>query len=170
MTEFDPETLTFKGTGPEECEQFVSAIRRRALAEGKHRDNEWIAYLASSCFVGEALYWYEGLDQAVQSNWRHLRHAILERFGQGSQSQGVSLRLQTPLAHTIPTPAAAPPIPFNSSYPFQRCRLKVIDLDGIDHGYIQLTSTPDGRLGQLCKTPSQALHVSAFPSNTDVML
>lgn len=88
----DPEIITFGGTSSDECELFVSAIRRRSLAEGKYGDNEWIAYFASSCFVGEALYWYEGLDENVQSDWGNLRQAILERFGQRSQSQSISHR------------------------------------------------------------------------------
>lgn len=174
MIDLNPEIITFGGTSSDECELFVSAIRRRSLAEGKYGDNEWIAYFASSCFVGEALYWYEGLDENVQSDWGNLRQAILERFGQRSQSQSISHRRQTvvtsPLPSIIPTPAAAAPPPLNSFSVVRTCRLKVVGHDGRPRGYIQNASTPDGRLGQLCKDPSKALPVSPSRSNMDILL
>lgn len=82
----DSDTLCFEGANPKECEAFVSAIRRRALEQGKHRDNEWMAVFASSCFAGDAFYWYEELDEDVQNDWSRLRPALVARFGRGSIS------------------------------------------------------------------------------------
>lgn len=81
----NPDTLSFAGTNPEECEAFVFAIRR-ALEQGKHRDNEWIAVFASSCFAGDAFYWYEELDEDVQNDWSRPQPAPVARFGRGSIS------------------------------------------------------------------------------------
>ncbi|KAG8921736.1 hypothetical protein FRC00_008290, partial [Tulasnella sp. 408] len=39
-----------------------------------------MAGYASTCFAGEALRWYEGLDEDVQDDWKQLRAALLERF------------------------------------------------------------------------------------------
>ncbi|KAG8898826.1 hypothetical protein FRC01_010752, partial [Tulasnella sp. 417] len=73
--------LVFEGTDPKECEAFVATVRRRGLEQGKHRDNEWMAVFASSYLGGDALYWYEDLDEDVQNDWSRLRPALLARFG-----------------------------------------------------------------------------------------
>ncbi|KAG8976843.1 hypothetical protein FRB90_009022, partial [Tulasnella sp. 427] len=73
----------FKGDNPEECEVFVGTLRRAGLAQEKLRDNDWMAGLASSYLTGDALYWFEGLEQSVQNDWNQLRPALLARFGRG---------------------------------------------------------------------------------------
>ncbi|KAG8911389.1 hypothetical protein FRC00_006590, partial [Tulasnella sp. 408] len=105
--------LVFRGSSPEECETFVSTIRKRALAENKHRDDEWIAYLASSCFAGDAFYWYEDLEKETQNDWSRLRPALVARFGRTRQPHNQDTSVPVPQAPlppvSIPTPAAAPP-------------------------------------------------------------
>lgn len=73
--------MVFEGTDPKECEAFVAAVRRRALEQDKHRDNEWMAVFASTYLGGDALYWYEDLDEGVQNDWSRLRPALLGQFG-----------------------------------------------------------------------------------------
>ncbi|KIO27523.1 hypothetical protein M407DRAFT_190200 [Tulasnella calospora MUT 4182] len=84
MADLIPERLIFRGSNPEECETFVSTVRRRALDQGKQRDNEWMAIFASSCFAGDAFYWYEELADSVQDDWSLLRPALLTRFGRAA--------------------------------------------------------------------------------------
>ncbi|KIO29813.1 hypothetical protein M407DRAFT_162450 [Tulasnella calospora MUT 4182] len=114
MADSSPDELVFRGSSPEECETFVSTIRKRALAEKKHRDDEWIAYLASSSFVGDAFYWYEDLDKEIQDDWSRLRPALVARFGRTRPPHTPNSRIAVSQVSvppiTIPTPAAAPPV------------------------------------------------------------
>ncbi|KAG8899858.1 Transmembrane osmosensor [Tulasnella sp. 408] len=105
MADSYPEPKLFKGTNPEECEALVATIRRHALERGKQNDNEWIALFASSYLAGDALYWYEDLEESIQKDWSRLRPALLTRFGRRSSSTTAT----SGLSATIPTPAAAPP-------------------------------------------------------------
>ncbi|KAG8960128.1 hypothetical protein FRC00_000842 [Tulasnella sp. 408] len=113
MADLLPEPAHFKGTSGDDCEIFVAMVRRRALEQGKQRDREWMALFASRCLIGDALYWYEGLDEDVQNDWTRLRPALLERFGRlGPPSSATSSTpaFQAPAPPAaIPTPAAAPP-------------------------------------------------------------
>ncbi|KAG8960129.1 hypothetical protein FRC00_000843 [Tulasnella sp. 408] len=110
----DSRLALFKGTSPDECETFVAAVRLRALDQGKHRDNEWMAVFASGHLRGEALYWYEDLEESVQNDWSQLRPALLARFGSRGKNPTFASTARvipgsTP-STTIPTPAAAPPV------------------------------------------------------------
>ncbi|KAG8940426.1 hypothetical protein FRC04_005253 [Tulasnella sp. 424] len=78
-----PETLTdltFSGASGTECENFIRFVKRKAFAEQKSRDNEWMAYFASTCFTGAALRWYESLDDDTQYNWKLLSKALLAKY------------------------------------------------------------------------------------------
>ncbi|KAG8904142.1 hypothetical protein FRC01_008853 [Tulasnella sp. 417] len=72
--------IRFEGKSAKEAEEFVAAIRGIALKEGKHKDHEWIAFFASSCFVGLALRWFEDLDFEMRCDWDLLRQAILRKW------------------------------------------------------------------------------------------
>ncbi|KIO18665.1 hypothetical protein M407DRAFT_31676 [Tulasnella calospora MUT 4182] len=92
MAESYSELGLFKGTNPDECEGFVATVRRRALEQGKHRDNEWMAVFASSYLGGEALYWYEDLEESIQNDWSQLRPALLAKFGGRGKTPSASSR------------------------------------------------------------------------------
>ncbi|KIO29814.1 hypothetical protein M407DRAFT_21065 [Tulasnella calospora MUT 4182] len=156
MADSNPDELVFRGSSPEECETFVSTIRKRALAEKKHRDDEWIAYLASSCFVGDAFYWYEDLDKEIQDDWSRLRPALVARIA-------VSQVSVPPI--TIPTPAAAPPAP-NSIPMTRKGRLKVLGLNGRFRGYVA-ARIEDGKYRSLTDTAELALSVLLTPPASD---
>ncbi|KAG8900600.1 hypothetical protein FRC00_012111 [Tulasnella sp. 408] len=70
-------SLVFSGTDKEECRAFVREIRKRAFAQGKENDSDWMIRLAISCFAGNALEWYVTLAGEVQNEWRLLEKAIL---------------------------------------------------------------------------------------------
>jgi len=72
--------LVFKGTSGEECEEFISAVRRKAFAEGKQLDNQWIAQFAAISFSGKALRWHNGLDEATRQDWGLLEKAMLLEY------------------------------------------------------------------------------------------
>lgn len=76
--------LTFRGTSGQEAEAFVQAVQRRAHAAGKLRDNDWIVDMVSVCFEGDALRWFESLDDKTQGDWKLLKAAILRQFPPGS--------------------------------------------------------------------------------------
>ncbi|KAG8930522.1 hypothetical protein FRC00_001096, partial [Tulasnella sp. 408] len=64
------------------CHHFVRAVREQALAAGKQRDDQWMADYASVRFDGEALKWFESLEDEAQSDWKLLRRAILTRYAE----------------------------------------------------------------------------------------
>lgn len=92
------DTVVFRGEGP--CDEFLRAVRKVAFDKGKHKDGDWLAGYASTCFAGEALRWYEGLDEDVQDDWKQLRTSMLERFPPVSEQP-------TPTA-SEPSPASIP--------------------------------------------------------------
>lgn len=61
-------------------EDFILSIRQRAFSLDKQMDYAWTAQYASTCIAGEALRWYESLDQETQGDWGLLRKALLERY------------------------------------------------------------------------------------------
>lgn len=72
--------IIFEGRDDEPLEPFLRAFKKHAFALGKQRDNDWLADFASVCFDGEALRWFESLDEEVRTDWRVLRPALLERY------------------------------------------------------------------------------------------
>lgn len=68
----------FKGKDWEECNNFIRAIRARALWEGKQRDSAWIADFAAPQFSHKALSWHCQLPQDVQQDWFKLLIALLD--------------------------------------------------------------------------------------------
>lgn len=64
------------------CHQFIRAIREHALEAEKQQDDRWVADYASIRFDGEALKWFESLDDEIQIDWKLLRRAILARYSE----------------------------------------------------------------------------------------
>lgn len=62
-------------------EDFISAIRQKALLAGKQRDPEWILDIAQASLTRDALRWHDNLDLDTQSSWPRLQKALLKRFG-----------------------------------------------------------------------------------------
>lgn len=97
------EPPAFTGSDGAEAEVFIQCIRKRAfdqvrlkisglncfwdphaerlsLVKGKQDDNRWIAQYAATCFIKEALRWFEDLDEEMQNDWRLLRKAMLAKW------------------------------------------------------------------------------------------
>ncbi|KAG8912131.1 hypothetical protein FRC01_005272, partial [Tulasnella sp. 417] len=74
--------LQFRGKDATECEDFISAIVKRAFAQGKQRDDQWMADFAANCMVNDAMRWWSKLDEEVQGSWKLLRRAMLSRYRQ----------------------------------------------------------------------------------------
>ncbi|KIO17310.1 hypothetical protein M407DRAFT_33030 [Tulasnella calospora MUT 4182] len=80
MAATEPGHLEFRGDDATECETFISAVARQALAIGRQRDDQWVADFAASCFTQNALRWWNSLDEETQGSWRLLRNAMLSRY------------------------------------------------------------------------------------------
>ncbi|KAG8913928.1 hypothetical protein FRC01_004304 [Tulasnella sp. 417] len=76
----EPDDLEFRGEDLKECERFISAVNKKARAEGKFRDDQWIADLVGASMAGDALIWWSSLDDEVQESWKLLRKAMLSRY------------------------------------------------------------------------------------------
>lgn len=76
----DLSPLTFEGGSGEECETFIHAVHNLSRNQGRSADDAWIVDLARASFVGPALRWYAGLPEAMQTNWRALRSALLRHY------------------------------------------------------------------------------------------
>lgn len=70
----------FKGTGWEECNEFIRAIRASAWREGKQRDMAWMADYAALQFSHAALAWHSRLPQDIRQDWGRLENALLDRW------------------------------------------------------------------------------------------
>lgn len=74
------EYIVFLGKDGYECEEFIRAIHNMAYAAGKTRDDAWMADLASTCFSGRALRYYDSLEPDIRYDWTLLRHALLTKY------------------------------------------------------------------------------------------
>ncbi|KAG9047659.1 hypothetical protein FS837_001788 [Tulasnella sp. UAMH 9824] len=91
--------LKFEGFGgTTQVTQFITFIRRKALAASRSRDKEWIADFAATHLDGEAFLWHLNLDQAVQMDWDKLQRALVERYSAqaAAQSPGSTKYLSLP--------------------------------------------------------------------------
>lgn len=80
--------LKFEGVGgTTQVTQFITFIRRKALAASRSRDKEWIADFAATHLDGEAFLWHLNLDQAVQTDWDKLQRALVERYSTQADAQ-----------------------------------------------------------------------------------
>ncbi|KAG9045425.1 hypothetical protein FS837_006335, partial [Tulasnella sp. UAMH 9824] len=70
----------FRGSSAAEAEDFVQAVRRKAWSEKKQSDYGWMAAYAAVQMSGQALRWHMSLPPDIQSDWRKLEVAILDRF------------------------------------------------------------------------------------------
>ncbi|KAG8888370.1 hypothetical protein FRB98_007765 [Tulasnella sp. 332] len=95
------EHITFEGRKNESVTLFLQNVKRIAFAEGRQRDQEWLADYVETCLAEKALEWYIALDQKIRYDFDALRVAMVERF-----------RVVTP-ANLPPAPAAAAP-PFTA--------------------------------------------------------
>ena len=64
----------------ENCESFVIAVAQKMFAEGRQRDDAYIADYVATRLTGKALRWYALLDRDVQKDWVPLRRALLKNF------------------------------------------------------------------------------------------
>lgn len=73
--------LVFDGTSKSSALDFIQAIRRKAHENAAGLGTKTsLADLASLCFDGAALEWFENLDFEVQGDWNLLRKALIARF------------------------------------------------------------------------------------------
>lgn len=103
-----PPVEPFKGKDWEECNNFIRAIRARALWEGKQRDSAWIADFAAPQFSHKALSWHCQLPQDVQQDWFKLLIALLDCWPPPEDDD-------TPGPQIKPIPAAAPSLNSNGN-------------------------------------------------------
>lgn len=102
-TVMDPSRIVFTGTSAITLEDLLRTVRSRALAEERHADEVWKASLCSSLLGGEALAWYETEYKAkpsLKQPWKHLRTALVERFGLGEGEGGRQARYYTKMAES----------------------------------------------------------------------
>ncbi|KAG8899784.1 hypothetical protein FRC01_010368 [Tulasnella sp. 417] len=154
--------LVFSGGGGEECEMFIVAVKKQAFRAGKVADRLWIAQFAGTCFAGPALRWYEGLDDATQSDWDLLRRALLARYPPSSSES----RISNPGA----APPAAPPPPthplsiseLSISSPAKIGRIRIHPDNAAAGSYVSKTLNPSGHF-LTTSVLAQSLEVQVIP-------
>ncbi|KAG8901063.1 hypothetical protein FRB99_005585, partial [Tulasnella sp. 403] len=104
--------IIFDGRNGRSCEKFIVAVRRKAFAEGKDRDYEWMARFATTCFEGRALRWHIELPDKVRNDWLALERALNKDFLSLEEEEERDTQERVSALSIIPTPAAAiPPVP-----------------------------------------------------------
>lgn len=76
----DSELPKFRGKDAAECEEFIAAILKHAFAQGKQRDDQWMADFAATCLANDAIRWWSLLDEEVQGSWKLLRRAMILKY------------------------------------------------------------------------------------------
>jgi len=151
----DHQQLLFRGNDGTECELFISAVRLKALGEGKARDNEWMADFAAACMVGPALRWFETLDEITQGDWRLLRRALLDKYPQ-SVSGGI-VPAAAAAASAPPSAAPGPLSTTNITSTMRRGRIRIESSGPFLRGYV--SQNQDGGRFLRSPNPSEALIV-----------
>ncbi|KAG8900602.1 hypothetical protein FRC00_012113 [Tulasnella sp. 408] len=67
----------------------------------KQKDNRWIADYASIRFDGDALKWFENLEDETQTDWRLLRRAILSHYSEPAYAEVVNSERAAPSSSGI---------------------------------------------------------------------
>ncbi|KAG9026150.1 hypothetical protein FRB95_009357 [Tulasnella sp. JGI-2019a] len=108
-------SMTFAGIVGEDVPLFLQNIQQEAFKQGRQREDGWIADYALTMLRGRALIWYYDLEEDVQSSWRKLRVAIIDRFGIPDTAAGpsaiVPMVAVTPTTESIPAPELMSPPP-----------------------------------------------------------
>ncbi|KAG9001130.1 GTP-binding protein [Tulasnella sp. JGI-2019a] len=82
ISEVSPlEVVIFRGGPNEDVSEFLGAIRRVAVIQGRHSDDEWMVSYTESCLRGYAMGWFDEVSSGVPTmDWKSLRKAFLGRF------------------------------------------------------------------------------------------
>ncbi|KAG8912723.1 hypothetical protein FRC01_004938, partial [Tulasnella sp. 417] len=79
-SELAEEWLSFSGAPDEKAAAFIQSLNRRAFAQGKSKDDEWLAQYAAACLSDDALTWYYSLADEAQNSWKKMCPALLKEF------------------------------------------------------------------------------------------
>jgi len=142
--------LVFDGRGSEGAANFIRDVRKRAFAEGKLRDDEWMIDFVITCLDGDALRWHLELPLDVRKDWVALQMAFLNQYP-GLQDVG-----------GIGEPASAPPAYDHSNTPSSVARtgwIKVLIEDPPIEGYVSRREDHDLKYFRMCPTVADALVV-----------
>ncbi|KAG8870170.1 hypothetical protein FRB97_000268, partial [Tulasnella sp. 331] len=63
------ENITFEGKDNESVTLFLQSVKRVAFAQGRQRDQGWLADYVETCLAEKALEWYIALDEETQRNF-----------------------------------------------------------------------------------------------------
>ncbi|KIO29760.1 hypothetical protein M407DRAFT_163684 [Tulasnella calospora MUT 4182] len=166
-------------------EDFILSIRQRAFSLDKQMDYAWTAQYASTCIAGEALRWYESLDQEIQGDWGLLRKALLERYPPQKSpidtidfnrlsaldspiTPHICMPLPTPAAPEAPVTSPVPPV-VRSRSPFRtEGYLRIISPIPSADGYVSRTLGPNGTT--FCHTPSKESAMKVSYESSDPKL
>ncbi|KAG8964599.1 hypothetical protein FRC05_003764 [Tulasnella sp. 425] len=102
-----------------------------AHAAGKTRDDAWMADLASTCFSGEALRYYDSLEPDVRYDWTLLRRALLTKYPRRDNDEG-ELLSEASRTSQVYVPAAV----LGPTLQPRVGRIKVIGANSTDFEYI----------------------------------
>lgn len=171
--------IVFSGSNGAEAERFINLLRRRARAEGKLRDKEWILDLAVSSLEGEALRWHSRLPRQVRNDWDALEDALLEQYPPSSPTNETNRRSSfeatpggtpTEAAGAAPAPAPAPISEISRSFMQlslgpQTGLIKVVADDPSVSGYLARTMDPQYAIMVTCASPEDAVKVQFWPAS-----
>lgn len=105
MSASESEWLSFSGAPGEKAATFVQNLNRRAFAEGRGRDDGWLAQYIVACLSDGALEWFYSLEDDVQGSGKRLCSALLRAFpADHRQSTASTISFETESNN-----AAAPP-------------------------------------------------------------
>ncbi|KAG8909769.1 hypothetical protein FRC01_006733 [Tulasnella sp. 417] len=163
--ELAEEWLSFSGAPDEKASAFIQSLNRRAFAQGKSKDDEWLAQYAAACFSDDALTWYYDLAEEVQNSWRKMCPALLKEFSNkpsraakamyGTESDIMLAQAPGSNPSLVPIPAAAPAAPASPAFrppPPARPPQPPRSRSATRIGYIELADASTGnRLGYINK-------------------
>ncbi|KAG8854788.1 hypothetical protein FRB96_007317 [Tulasnella sp. 330] len=101
--------ITFDGNESENVSLFLQNVKRVAFAQGRQRDDEWLADYVETCLIDDALEWYDTLDKDIQRDFSSLRTAMLERFRRSTRIANMPLAPAAAAPRLISPPIPNPP-------------------------------------------------------------
>ncbi|KIO21942.1 hypothetical protein M407DRAFT_28498 [Tulasnella calospora MUT 4182] len=121
------ENIVFNGTNGTSYQDFIQQIRRIAFSQHRSREFAWMADFAALHFSGDALDWYESLDNEVQKDWDLLRKAMAQKYGDRSTQKETSDSPPSPAGRAPPKKANVPKYPSTSDDYLLPARVEIVN-------------------------------------------
>ncbi|KAG8865709.1 hypothetical protein FRB97_004495, partial [Tulasnella sp. 331] len=128
--------LIFEGTPGEDVIDFLHAVKRVAVLQGRQRDDGWMIDCVEPYLKGQAMTWFDALPPTTVESWIQARWAFLVRFEPpaplcGAPAAATPTAIARPLVQVIPNA----PLQSETGSSFKGIAYDLITKGSVPHNY-----------------------------------